>query len=153
MKKLFQFAAVLCATLITQYGFADGDQYIGGDGCCAPPDQACESWTLMCHYEPCYYDDWKCIEVPQYYKKKCCRWVNKNYDVQRCRYVPQYYTETCCRQEPEYYCTDECRTVKKWVCDKKCKYVPRYYYKKTGGDCAPSQPVGCAPVGCAPSCR
>lgn len=31
-------------------------------------------------------------------KRKCCRYVDRYYQVQRCRYVPQYYTETCCKE-------------------------------------------------------
>lgn len=133
MKKFFQFAAVLFTILSTQAAFAQNDYM--PENCCPPQDQPCgDCWCLYCHYEPCYYNVKRCVEVPEYYKKKCCRNVPKYYEVKKCRYVPQYYTETCCKYVPEYYCVDECRTIKKTVCDRKCKYVPRYYYKHICGD-------------------
>lgn len=132
MKKFFRVAAILCALLTTQYSYAqDNDD----SGCCPPPDQPCgDCWCLYCHYEPCYYNTKRCIDVPQYYKKKCCRYVPKYYEVKKCRYVPQYYSETCCKYEPEYYCVDECKMCKKEICERKCRWVPRYYYKHVCGD-------------------
>lgn len=137
MKKLFQIGAILCGILFAQTGYAAQNAPAYGDQCCpeeqqcCPQDQACgDCWCLMCHYEPCYYNQWRCVEDQQYCTKKCCRMVPKYYDVQRCKYVPQYYTETCCKYEPEYYDVQECKPCKRWVCDKKCRYVPKYYYKK-----------------------
>lgn len=88
-----------------------------------------DCWCMYCHYEPCYYNTWRCVEKPVYTTKKCCRMVPKYYEVQRCKYVPQYYTETQCCQVPEYYDVEECSTCKDWVCDRQCKYVPKYYWK------------------------
>ncbi len=152
MKKFILMATLLCGLFITSNAFAQNN----ADPCCpqpkveCPPDQPCpDTYQLYCHYEPCYYDDYRCVEEPQYYNKKCCRMVPKYYEVCKCKYVPQYYTETCCKEEPEYYDVCECKTCKKWVCDKKCKWVPKYYYKH---ECAP-QPQ-CAPAQqCAPACR
>lgn len=135
MKKFFALAALAFAMLTAPYSYAASNQeccpqQAATEDCC-PQDQPCgECWCLYCHYEPCYYTTRRCIEVPQYYKKKCCKYVPKYYEVKKCRYVPQYYTETCCKYEPEYYCEDECKMCKQWVCERQCKYVPRYYYKK-----------------------
>lgn len=105
-------------------------QPVPADECCQPADKACgDCWCLYAHYEPCYYNTWRCVEEPKYYTKKCCRYVPKYYEVQKCRYVPEYYCETQCCQVPEYYDVQECTTCKKWVCDRHCKYVPKYYYK------------------------
>ncbi len=122
-------------------GSYDKDGYVQGaaDASSCPQDHPCdqqtgECWCKYVHYEPCYYNTWRCVETPKYYTKKCCRYVPKYYEVQKCRMVPQYYNETCCRYEPEYYDTQECTTCKQWVCDKHCKYKPCYYYKHVCGD-------------------
>lgn len=123
----------------------------GNDGNCCPADHPCEDqpvgdcWCLMCHYEPCYYNDWKCCEDQKVCKKRCCRYVPQYYEVQKCRYVPQYYCETCCKQVPEYYDVEYCQPCKKWVCEKKCRYVCKYYYKHVCGDnnCATPCPTNC----------
>ncbi len=152
MKKFFQIGAVLCALLMSPFAYSQYQDTAGGAGANATnqqcpedhpcEDQACnECWCLYCHYEPCYYTTKRCVEEQVPCQKKCCRYVDKYYEVQRCKYVPQYYTETLCRKEPEYYDVTEYKCCKKWVCDKQCKYVPKYYWKhicgKTGCD-APS---------------
>jgi len=121
--------------------YGGGQSFGGGDaGNCCPEDHACadqpvgDCWCLMCHYEPCYYNDWQCCDDTEMCKKRCCRYVPRYYQVQKCRYVPQYYCETKCCQEPEYYDVDYCKPCKKWVCCKKCRYVCKYYYKHTCGD-------------------
>lgn len=161
MKKLIQVGAFLCGVLMTQSGFANYNSYNNfSNGCCeqpaaAPCDHACgDCWCLYCHYEPCYYNNWRCCEEPRTVQKKCCRWVPREYQVQRCRYVPQYYCETACRYEPEYYCVDQTVTCKKWVCDRQCRYVPRYYYKRVCNPDANQGPAagcntGCGNGGCA----
>jgi hypothetical protein len=106
MKKLLQLAAIFFGVLVFQPSFAD----VQGEGCCPEDQKLNDCYCLYCHYEPCYYNDWVCVDEPQ------------------------YYCETCCRYEPEYYDVQECKTCKKWICNKKCKYVPRYYYKHTCGD-------------------
>ncbi len=123
---------MVLGVFVAQSAFAQQTQ---GYQCCPIADQPCnDCWCLMCHYEPCYYNDWRCVEEPVMCKKQCCRYVPKYYEVQRCRYVPQMYCETVCRNEPEYYCVDECNYQKKWVCDKKCQYQPKYYYKHVCGN-------------------
>jgi hypothetical protein len=154
MKKLLQLGAIFCGLLITQYGYSAQD-FRGG----APADHACgdtatgECYCLYCHYQPCNYTTRRCVEDVIPCKKRCCRYVDKYYEVQRCRMVPQYYTETCCTKCPEYYEVEECKTCKRWVCDTHCKYVPQYYWKHTcnnqpqdAGVAAPSG--GCGPGGC-----
>lgn len=144
MKKWFQIAAVFAALLFTVNAYAEnGDNaqpangQVAANGC--PPEHACadqacnECWCLYCRYEPCYYTTKRCIEEQVPCKRKCCRYVDRYYQVQRCRYVPQYYTETCCRKEPEYYEVDECKTCKRWVCEQQCQYVPKYYWKHICG--------------------
>lgn len=114
----------------------------GSDACCAPADQPTgDCWCLYCHYEPCYYNTYRCVQKPVYTTKKCCRYVPKYYQVQRCRYVPQYYCETKCCQVPEYYDVCECNYCTETVCDKCCKYVPKYYWKHV---CNNPCDTGCA---------
>lgn len=148
MKKIFQIGVVLCGILMTQFAYAQNE------GCCAPAVQQqeaapCDQPTGECickyvHYEPCYYNNWKCCDDVKMCKEKCTRYVPQYYQVQRCKMVPQYYTETCCRQVAECYYVDKCIPCKKWVCEKCCKYVPRYYYKKTcGNPCAAGAVGGC----------
>ena len=148
MKKLFQLGA-MCFGLLATQGYAEE--------CCAQPDAGCpadqpcgDCYCLYCHYEPCYYNDWKCVDEPYTCKKQCCRQVPQYYEVEKCRYVPQYYKVTCCRYVPQYYCVEECKTRKKWCCEKKCRYVPRYYYKHICGNeaNAVSGSGGCGPSGC-----
>lgn len=141
MNKWFQIGALVCGLLITSFTYADDNapaQNMNNAQACPAEhpcqDVACnECWCLYCRYEPCYYTTRRCVteEIPC--KKKCCRYVDKYYEVQRCRYVPQYYTETCCRKEPEYYEVDDCKTCQRWVCDQQCKYVPKYYWKHICG--------------------
>lgn len=145
MKKWFQIAAVFAALLFTVNAYAENGnnaqpvpvQANANGGCPADhpcEDQACnDCWCLYCHYEPCYYNTRRCIEEQVPCKRKCCRYVDRYYQVQRCRYVPQYYTETCCKKEPEYYEVDECKTCKRWVCEQQCQYVPKYYWKHICG--------------------
>lgn len=95
-------------------------------------DDGC--WSLYCQYEPCYYDDWRCIEEQKHCQRQCCRYIPKYYEVQHCKYVPQFYTETYCRYEPEYYLADDVRPCRRWVCEKKCKMTPKYYYRHVCGD-------------------
>lgn len=170
MKKVLQWGAFACALCIGQFGFADmgsqeeGNFYgsgLGGgneSGCCEEARPSCdqptgECWCLYRHDEPCYYNAWRCVEDKKYCKKKCCRYVPQNYEVQHCRYVPKYETETRCRYVPETYYVDECIPCKRWVCDRKCKYTPRYYYKKTcNQNVAPAADQGCCPAPAAPAC-
>ena len=168
MKNYLKIGLILCGILTTSLAYSQdmnmpsqnfqGNTYAnenvgGGDSSC---DQPCgDCYCLYCHWEPCYYNDWRCCEEPRYSKRKCCRYVPKYYEVQRCRYVPQYYCETCCKYEAEEYCVDECKMCKKWVCDKKCKYVPRYYYKHVCNPNAqaPVAPAAsCCPAPQAPAC-
>ena len=96
------------------YAYSGSEQGQPEDQCCAPADQSMnDCWCLYCHYEPCYYNDWKCVEDTKTCKKRCCRYVPQYYQVQKCRYVPQYYSETCCKQVPEYYDVEECVPCKK----------------------------------------
>jgi hypothetical protein len=138
MKKFIQLSAIFFGLIMSQNAYSQnyGDQ----SGCCAPAaDTACQTqdcecgdqYTLMCHQQPCYYNDWKCVEECVPCKRSCCRYVPKYYQVAKCRYVPQHYEETYCRYEKENYEVEDTRTCKKWVCEKKCKYVPRYYWKHT----------------------
>lgn len=117
MKKFIQFSAIFFGLLMTQNGYSQNydDQSNGsGDGrccpapetaaCCQPADSACgEQWVLMCHQQPCYYKDWKCVEKQVPCTKKCVRYVPKYYEVEKCRYVPEKYKETYCRYEKECY--------------------------------------------------
>lgn len=132
------------ATYADDNSYAQEGSSCAAESCAAPcEDQPMgECWCLYCRQEPCYYNDWKCVEDTKYCTKRCCRMVPQYYEVQRCKYVPQYYTETCCRQVPEYYDVQECIPCKKWVCEQKCRYIPRYYYKQV---CKPE----CGPAGCA----
>lgn len=127
----------------SQYGYPQKDDGVYSDNgsvwddcgnpCNAQPrcEPSCDDcYCLCCYYQPCYYDSWRCIEVPQTCKKKCVRYCPRYYDVQHCKYVPHYYTSTCCAYVPEYFYVDECITVPKWVCEKQCQYVPKYYYKR-----------------------
>lgn len=149
MKKLFQLGAILCGLLISQVTYA-AELNCGPNGCSiagvqgqqgeCPADHPCDDqpvasdcWVKYVHYEPCYYTTCRCVEEQVPYTKKCCRYVDQQYEVTKCRYVPQYYTETACRKVPEYYDVQECRTVKKYVNDQHCKYVPRYYWKHVCG--------------------
>lgn len=168
MKKVLQWGAFACALAIGQSGFAmemapkDAGYYgeNGDGGCCEPARPNCdqptgECWCLYRHDEPCYYNAWRCVEDKKMCKKKCCRYVPQNYEVQHCRYVPKYETETRCRYVPETYYVDECIPCKRWVCDRKCRYNTRYYYKR---ECRPAgeAPVdqGCCPAPAAnPCCR
>lgn len=114
-------------------------RYDGGQGQCCPADHPCadqpvqsDCWVKYCHYEPCYYNVTRCIEEQVPCKRRCCRYVDQQYEVTKCRYVPQYYCVTCCRKVPEYYDVEDCKTCKRYVCERHCKYVPRYYWKHTG---------------------
>lgn len=162
MKKLFQLGLAFFGILVAQYGYSqdyqgpvDGQGPSDGASCCCeqpacPPEQSTgDCWCLMCKYEPCYYNQWRCCEEPRYYSKKCCRRVPQYYQVQKCRYVPQYYCEQACRYVPEYYCVQECKMCKKWVCDRKCKYVPKYYWKH---NCAPQNACCPSQAPAAPCC-
>lgn len=152
MKKLLLLGALLCGLLTTQDTYAEyygndgvqGQRYYGNDGVQGqgqcPADHACadqpvqsECWVKYCHYEPCYYNTTRCVEEQIPCKRRCCRYIDQQYEVTKCRYVPQYYCVTCCRKVPEYYDVDECKTCKRYVCDKQCKYVPRYYWKHVCG--------------------
>ncbi|HRD54830.1 MAG TPA: hypothetical protein PLC42_00365 [Parachlamydiaceae bacterium] len=152
MKKFIQLSAIFFGLLMTQSAFSqnydDQSNSTNLNGCCpteaASSDCPCgEQWTLMCHQQPCYYNDWKCVEEKVPCKRQCTRYVPKYYEVSRCRYVPQHYSETYCRYEKECYEVEDCRTCKKWVCEQKCKYVPRYYWKHTCGDSQVAKPASC----------
>ena len=94
-------------------------------------DKPCgDCWCQYVRYELSYYTTQRCVEKQVPYKKKCCRYVPKYYEVQRCRYIPEYYTETICRNVPEFYCEDACKTCQEWVCEEQCEYVPKYYWKR-----------------------
>lgn len=158
MRKMILFGAALCCMLMFQSGHADeaavdavatkANEHVhsnngaysdgGHDECRDQPTGDC--WCKMCHWEPCYYNTWKCIDVPQTRKKQCWRCVPKYYEVERCRMVPEYYTETCCKNCYEPYCVEECVTCKKWICEKQCRYVPRYYYKRVCNPAPACQP-------------
>jgi len=143
MKKLLLLGALVCGLLTAQHTYADYYGNDGGQGVqgqCCPADHPCadqpvqsECWVKYCHYEPCYYNVTRCVEEQIPCKRRCCRYVDQQYEVTKCRYVPQYYSVTCCRKVPEYYDVDECKTCKRYVCDKQCKYVPRYYWKHVCG--------------------
>lgn len=151
MKKLFQLGAIVCGLLMSQFTYADANCANGNCGVAAvqgqsacPADHPCddqavstECWVKYVHYEPCYYTTTRCVEEQVPCKRRCCRYVDQQYEVTKCRYVPQYYTETACRKVPEYYDVEECKTCKKYVNDQHCKYVPRYYWKHVCGqqDC------------------
>lgn len=159
MKKLFRLGAVLCGILIAQCTYAENTNYgnanygnanygnanyganaaVQGQGEC-PADHPCddqpvasECWVKYVHYEPCYYTTQRCVEEQIPCKRRCCRYVDQQYEVTKCRYVPQYYCETACRKVPEYYDVEECKTCKKYVSDQHCKYVPKYYWKHVCG--------------------
>lgn len=104
----------------------------GGEAGCPAEKELSECYCLCVKYNPCYYNDWRCVDEPYCTTKRCCRQVPQYYEVTRCRYVPQYYTEKQCRQVPEYYDVQEQHTRKKWICDKKVKYVPQYHWKHSG---------------------
>lgn len=142
MKKFFLAGLMFCCTLMGQQVYADQ----GNDQQQPPADHAVgpvaeNGSQCWCHYEPCFYNTYRCVEEPQYYTERCCRQVPKYYEVQRCRYVPDYYCETICRYEPEYYDVQKCRTCTRTICDTKCDYVPNYYYKQV-----------CNPCPCPPPC-
>jgi len=166
MKKFIQLSAIFFGLIVSQNAYS---QQTTDGACCVPSDQPCdENYQLMCRQEPCYYNDWKCMEekipckkqcvrsVPQYYEVEKCRMVPEKYNVTACRYVPQYYQvekcrmvpekykESACRYVKECYEVDDCKTCKKWVCEQKCKLVPKYYWKH---NCAPKADA------CAPVCR
>ncbi len=144
MKKFIQLSAIFFGLIISQNAYSYSQQTTDG-ACCVPSDQPCgESYQLMCRQEPCYYNDWKCIEEKIPCKKQCVRCVPQYYEVTKCRMVPQEYKETCCRYVKECYEVDDCKTCKKWVCEQKCKLVPKYYWKH---NCAPKADA------CAPVCR
>lgn len=102
-------------------------------------------WCLYCQYEPCYYDDWRCVEEQKHCQRQCCRYIPKYYEVQHCKYVPQFYSETYCRYEPEYYMADDVRPVRRWICEKKCKMNPKYYYRHVCGDPSCTTPCPATP--------
>lgn len=95
-------------------------------------DEECvgNCYCLCRRYVPYYYNEWNSVDEPRYCKKKCYRYVPKEYEVKYCRYVPEYYTQKYCYYYPECYYEDECVNCKRWYCKKKCKYVPKYYYKR-----------------------
>ena len=145
MKKLFQLGAVffcilmytvphICSCMSCQL-FSTG-QVIEDNVC--PPEgpcgEACECWCKCVRYKPCYYTTKRCVEECIPCTKRCCRYIDKTYEVQKCRYVPEYYCETKCCKVPEYYDVQDYKTCKKWVCDRHCKYVPEYYWKHTCGE-------------------
>lgn len=146
MKKLIQLGAIFFGLLITFNAYSQNynSQPGYGAGNCCPQESACceqtqdcecgDKWVLMCHQQPCYYNDWRCVEEKVPCTRTCTRYVPKYCEVDRCRYVPQHYKETLCRYEKECYQVEDCRTCKKWVCDQKCKMVPRYYWKHMCGD-------------------
>lgn len=153
MKKLLQLGAIFCGIMLAQFSYAD--TAYAGAGCAAqgecPADHPCEDqpvqsecWVKYVHYEPCYYTTCRCVEEQIPCKRRCCRYVDEQYEVTKCRYVPQYYTETACRKVPQYYDVDECKTCKRYVNDQHCKYVPRYYWKHS---CSGQQTNVCPP-GC-----
>lgn len=151
MKKFIQLSAIFFGLIISQNAYSQNqsnscEPVTCAPTCCEQPDTACgEEWKLMCHQQPCYYNDWKCVEEKVPCKKQCCRLVPKYYEVDKCRYVPQHYKETYCRYEKENYEVDDCRTCKKWVCEQKCKYVPKYYWKHVCNDNAQvAKPANCA---------
>jgi len=146
MKKLLQLGAIVCGLMMAQYTYADGAYASGNNYAAAgceqgqcPADHPCddqpvqsECWVKYVHYEPCYYTTCRCVEEQVPCTRKCCRWVDQQYEVTKCRYVPQYYTETACRKVPEWYDVQETKCCKRYVQDQHCKYVPRYYWKHTG---------------------
>lgn len=158
MKKLLQLGVIFCGLLMTQFGYSqdfmpsNNDGAIVADtnaeGCCAPTG---EKWELYACQKPCYYNDWKCVEERIPCKKRCCRYVNQEYQVQKCRYVPQYYCETKCRQVPEYYDVDDCKVCKKWVCNRCCTYKTSYQWKHVCGEAAARPASGCCPTGGCPA--
>lgn len=162
MKKLFQLGAILCGMLFAQASYADGigynagyapsnGDYATGDQCCNPCDQPVQSecWVKYCHMEPCYYTTCRCVEDRIPCCRRCCRYVDQQYEVTKCRYVPQYYCETCCRKVPEYYDVPDCKICKRYVNDQHCKYVPKYYWKHVCNPCPqPSCPQPCCPQPC-----
>lgn len=107
-----------------------GAYYDGADATCCAPCTGGECLTLCCCYQPCYYNTWRCIQVPKTCQKRCCRYVPREYQVQHCRYIPQYYTETCCCYVPEYYYVDETVMCEKWISERQCQSVLRYFYKR-----------------------
>lgn len=132
MKKLFQIGALFLGIFMIQNTYAQC-----GSGSCAPSccEQPCDQptndcWCKFVHYQPCYYNTYRCYEEQIPCPKKCCRMVPQYYEVQKCRYVPEYYTVTCCRQVPEYYTVEQYRCCKRTICEPQCKYVPRYYWKR-----------------------
>lgn len=108
--------------------------------CCDPcPTECGPCWYLCEGYEPSYRTVAKCVEDKIPYKRQCCRYVDKFYEVPRCRFVPEYYTETVCKTELEYFEVEDCRTEKRWVYDQECTLVPKCYWKNAA-ECAPSCP-------------
>lgn len=133
MKKWFVIGAFLCGILGAQTMFA-GNMNMNGSGsgqCCDEPTGEC--YCKYVRYEPCYYNTYRCEDEWIPCEKKCCRYVDEEYEVQKCRYVPEYYTVKCCRKVPEYYCTTEHKCRKKQICEPQCKYVPKTYWKHSCG--------------------
>lgn len=154
MKKLFQLGAIVCGLMFAQVAFADNAG--NANGCC-PQDCPCadqavqqECWVKYCHMEPCYYTTCRCVEERIPCTRRCCRYVDQQYEVTKCRYVPQYYCETCCRKVPEYYDVPDCKCCKRYVNDCHCKYVPKYYWKHVCGQnnnaCCPTTNNACCPT-------
>jgi hypothetical protein len=154
MKKLFQLGAIFSALLFAQYTFAadcgNGACGAGGYGAVQGQQQECpadhaaddqavasDCWVKYVHYEPQYYTTQRCVEEQIPCTRRCCRYVDQEYEVTKCRYVPQYYTEKACRKVPDYYDVQEYKTCKKYVPEQHCRYVPRYYWKHACGqpDC------------------
>ncbi len=92
MRKFFQLAVIMSGLFAAPYCFAQGYANNGNAQCCdpcAPADHPCGDCCCMyCHYDPCYYNEWKCCDVPYTTCRTCCRQVPKYYEVQKCRYVP-----------------------------------------------------------------
>jgi hypothetical protein len=156
MKKLFQLGAIICGLLFAQGAFADMAYNQGGnDGCCQQDcpcaDQAVQQdcWVKYCHMEPCYYTTCRCVEERIPCTRRCCRYVDQQYEVTKCRYVPQYYCVTCCRKVPEYYDVPDCKVCKRYVNDQHCRYVPKYYWKHVCNQCPCNDNAGCQTGGCA----
>lgn len=164
MKKLLQLGAIFSGLLMAQLTYADysgNDANYSGAGCCptvaqgaaCPADRPCDDqpvqsdcWVKYCHMEPCYYTTCRCVEEQVPCTRRCCRYVDEQYEVTKCRYVPQYYTETACRKVPQWYDVQETKCCKRYVQDQHCKYVPKYYWKHVGGcnqGCAPATTACC----------
>ena len=93
------------------------------------PDEQCgDSYSLYCHYRPCYFYTTSCEYVPEYCYEQCCRYVEEKYSEERCRMVPQYYNEVKCRMVPKY-CIEPRYEYFECYNEELCCYetIPQYY--------------------------